>query len=69
VSAGEFRDEWRKVPTLQRAAMWPMLIAFIAVRLVMPRDRLLRQVMGRSLMLLISLCPEWPRLAGGGTNQ
>jgi hypothetical protein len=49
VTADEFRGEWRKVPILMRAAMWPLLLAFIAARLVMPRDRLLRQVMGTEL--------------------
>jgi hypothetical protein len=49
LTAGEFMDEWRKVPPIQRAVMWPALLAFIAIRLVMPRGRLLRQVMGIEL--------------------
>jgi hypothetical protein len=32
-----------------RSAMWPVLLGFIAVRLVTPRDRLLRQVRGTEL--------------------
>jgi len=46
VSVGEFRGEWRKAPMWMRAAMWPVLLGFTAVRLVMPRDPLLRQVNG-----------------------
>lgn len=49
VSVDEFRGEWRKVPIWMRTAMWPVLVGFTAVRLVMPRDRLLRQVMGTEL--------------------
>lgn len=49
MTADEFKGEWRKMPLWTRAAMWPLLLCFTAVRMVTPRTRLLRQVIGCEL--------------------
>jgi len=49
VNAAEFRHEWRKMPWWTRAALWPLLLAYTAIRMVTPRARLMRQVIDQEL--------------------
>jgi hypothetical protein len=49
VSAADVKVEWRKMKWWLRAALWPMLLGLTAFRLVTPRDRLLRQIIGEEL--------------------
>jgi hypothetical protein len=49
VNADEFKVEWRKMKWYVRAALWPALLGYTATRLVMPRERLLRQIIGDEL--------------------
>ncbi|HEU0238858.1 MAG TPA: hypothetical protein VFR11_06200 [Micromonosporaceae bacterium] len=49
VTAVEFKREWRNMSLWIRAALWPLLLGFTAVRMVTPRSRLLRQVIDQEL--------------------
>jgi hypothetical protein len=49
LTADEFKHEWRTMPVWMRAAIWPVMLGFIAIRMLTPRRRLLRQLIDDEL--------------------